>query len=281
MLSYRHAFHAGNFADVLKHWVLMLLLDYLNQKEKPYWYIDTHAGAGCYQLDSAFANKNAEFQNGITQLWDRTDFPESLQPYIQLIKQLNPSGALKLYPGSPYIAQRSLRSQDKMRLFELHPSDFELLTANFADDRNKPLINKMDGFSGLKALLPPPPRRALVLIDPPYENKADYQLVVSSLADGLKRFSSGMYVVWYPLLQRPEVANMLNKLKSLPAKSWLDVSLTVQKPNPDGFGMYGTGMFVLNPPWTLHKTLEQTMPELTKLLGQDKHAHFKLAQQEH
>ncbi len=279
MLSYRHAFHAGNHADVLKHFIEMQLLRYLAQKEKPYWYIDTHAGAGCYALDSGYATKNAEFESGIARLWQRDDMPESLADYVALVKGINPDGQMKLYPGSPLLASELLREQDKMRLFELHSSDSEILQQNFAGQGSRVLMQTADGFGALKALLPPPPRRALVLIDPPYEDKQDYQRVVTALREGLKRFTSGVYAVWYPQLQRSESRQLPEQLKQLPVKSWLHVALAVQGQSDDGFGMHGSGMFILNPPWNLHATLQQVMPYLVNVLGQDDQASFTLEYQ--
>jgi 23S rRNA (adenine2030-N6)-methyltransferase len=278
MLSYRHAFHAGNHADILKHFVLHQLLQYLNQKDKPYWIIDTHAGAGVYALDQGYAAKNAEYESGIARLWSSDDLPPPLADYLALVRELNADGGMKLYPGSPWIADQALRANDKLRLFELHPTDFKLLQENFQNAGRRVKIEQADGFAGLKALLPPPPRRALVLIDPPYEEKQDYQRVPNALEDALKRFETGTYTVWYPILQRPELRTFIDKLKRLPAKSWLHVSLTVNTPSPDGFGMTGSGMFVLNPPWTLHSTLQSVMPWLTKTLAQDSGAGYVLEQ---
>ena len=279
MLSYRHAFHAGNHADVLKHCIEVQLLRYLAQKEKPFWYIDTHAGAGCYELDTGYATQNAEYESGITQLWSRDDLPEPLAEYVSLVKHFNPEGQLKLYPGSPMVALELLRKQDRMRLFELHPSDHNLLQQNFEGYDMQVLIQQNDGFGALKALLPPPPRRALVLIDPPYEDKQDYQRVVSALQEGLKRFANGVYAIWYPQLQRNEARQLPVQLKQLPVKSWLHVALSVQGLNEDGFGMHGSGMFILNPPWLLHGVLEKVMPYLLEHLGQDKQATFTLEHQ--
>ncbi|MDD2685167.1 MAG: 23S rRNA (adenine(2030)-N(6))-methyltransferase RlmJ [Gallionella sp.] len=279
MLSYRHAFHAGNHADVLKHFVELQLLHHLAQKEKPFWYIDTHAGAGCYELDSAYAAKNAEFESGIARLWDAADLPVALAEYVALIRQINPDGALRLYPGSPLVALQMLRGQDRMRLFELHPTDNEILQQNFSGEGARVLMQQTDGFGALKALLPPPPRRALVLIDPPYEEKQDYQHVPQALQEGLRRFANGTYAVWYPQLQRAEVAQMVQAMKQLPVKSWLHVALTVQQPSADGFGMHGSGMFVLNPSWTLHGVLQMVMPVLVERLGQDVTANYLLEQQ--
>lgn len=267
MLSYRHAFHAGNHADVLKHAVLAFMLEYYNQKDKPYWYIDTHAGAGAYQLDSGFAAKNAEYASGIARLMPRDDLPALLQPYVELVRGMNGDGVLKTYPGSPLVAHRLLRAEDKLRLFELHPADLQLLHQTFAGSGRRVQIQQADGFAGLKALLPPPTRRALVLIDPPYEVKDDYRHVITALKDALQRFATGTFAVWYPQLQRAEVPVMLEKLKKLPAKEWLHVALDVNQPSSDGFGMHGSGLFIINPPWTLHAALESTMPWLIEALG--------------
>ena len=280
MLSYRHAFHAGNHADVLKHFVEVQLLRYLAQKDKPFWYIDTHAGAGCYALDSGYAAQNAEYESGIARLWLRDDLPAPLAEYVELVKRLNPDGQLKLYPGSPLIALELLREQDRMRLFELHPSDSEILRENFAErivgHKAQALIQVADGFGALKALLPPPPRRALVLIDPPYEDKQDYRRVIAALREGLKRFANGIYAVWYPRLQRAEAKQLPGQLKEIPAENWLHVALNVRACDPDGFGMHGSGMFIVNPPWVLHGILQETMPYLIRHLGCGEQAAFIL-----
>lgn len=276
MLSYRHAFHAGNHADVLKHLIEVQLLRYLALKDKPFWYIDTHAGAGCYALDSGYAAQNAEYESGIARLWECDDLPEDLADYVAQVKRCNPDGRLKLYPGSPLIARQLLRSQDRMRLFELHPTDSGILQQNFAGQGPQVLVEVGDGFAALKALLPPPPRRALVLIDPPYEDKQDYQRVVSALRDALKRFAGGVYAVWYPQLQRTESRQLPERLKNLPSKSWLHVALSVRTPGEDGYGMHGSGMFILNPPWLLHGVLQQLMPCLVELLGRDGGAGYAL-----
>ncbi|MES2830712.1 MAG: 23S rRNA (adenine(2030)-N(6))-methyltransferase RlmJ [Pseudomonadota bacterium] len=288
MFSYRHAFHAGNHADVLKHVVLMQLLSYLCQKEAPCMYIDTHAGAGTYALDSAFATKNAEFDTGIGKLWDRKDLPGPLADYVALIKSMNPSGKMRHYPGSPYIADQTMREQDRLRLFELHPNESRILQDNFrkvdahaaaqgerATVRGtRVMIKKADGFLGLKALLPPPSRRALVLLDPSYEDKGDYKRVKDALQDALVRFATGTYAVWYPMLQRMESRQLPDKLKRLTANGWVDVTLTIAAPAPDGFGLHSSGMFILNPPYTLEPMLRAIMPFLADALGRDTGAGF-------
>ena len=276
MLSYRHAFHAGNHADVLKHFIEVQLLGYLAHKDKPFWFIDTHAGAGCYELDKGYALQNAEYESGIACLWEREDLPARLADYVSLVKRINPDGKLKLYPGSPLIALELLRKQDRMRLFELHPTDSEILQQNISGHGAQVLIQREDGFDALKSLLPPPPRRALVLVDPPYEDKQDYRRVVTALHEGLRRFANGIYAVWYPQLQRNDAKRLPEQLMQLPVKSWLNVTLSVQSPSQDGFGMHGSGMFIFNPPWLLHGILQEIMPYLVKVLGQKGEGSFQL-----
>lgn len=275
MLSYRHSFHAGNHADLIKHFVLVQLLRYFNQKDKPYWYIDTHAGAGCYQLDSVHAKKNAEFETGITRLWSRDNLPPEIADYVEQVRALNGNGKLRLYPGSPLIALQLMRPDDRLRLFELHSTDVRLLYDNFKEAGRRATITHGDGFAEIKSVLPPPPRRGLMLIDPSYEDKRDYLRVVATMKEALSRFASGTYMVWYPLLQRGDTRQLPEKLKKL-APEWLNVALTVHAPQTDGFGMHGSGLFIANPPWTLAKILQGTMPLLTEALAQDDCAAFKL-----
>ena len=248
MLSYRHAFHAGNHADVLKHLLLIQLTRYLGQKDKPFWYIDTHAGAGAYALNEGYALKLSEHQGGIGRLWSRKDLPAFVADYVDLVRRFNPDGRLKNYPGSPFFALWTMREQDRLRLFELHSKDARLLQENFEQAGRQVVVESTDGFAGLKALLPPPPRRAVVLIDPSYEEKADYDRVFHALKDALTRFPGGTYALWYPQLTRLESHDLPQRLKRLPAKGWLHVALRVREPSKDGFGMHGSGMFVLNPP---------------------------------
>jgi 23S rRNA (adenine2030-N6)-methyltransferase len=281
MLSYRHAFHAGNHADVLKHFVLIQLSRHLGQKDKPFWIIDTHAGAGLYALDTGYATQLKEYESGIGKLWTRHDLPAALADYVDLVRACNPKAThardtLRFYPGSPWLALQTLRPQDRLRLFELHSSDSKILQDNFKDQGRCVSVTTANGFDALKALLPPPPRRALVLIDPPYETRDDYTHVIAALKEGLTRFATGTYAVWYPQLARPEARQLPEKLKRLPVKSWLHVALTVHTPSSDGIGMHGSGMFIINPPWTLHNTLAEIMPYLVRSLGQDGGAGFTL-----
>ena len=276
MLSYRHAFHAGSHADVLKHAVLVHLLAYLIQKDKPLWYVDTHAGAAGYALGEAWAQKNAEFDTGIGRLWARKDVPASLAPYLHEVRALNPESTLQFYPGSAQIAMQMLREQDRLRLFELHSTESRELRAHFAKDAPRVLVQAGDGFDGLKSVLPPPSRRGLALIDPSYEDKRDYARARATLEDALQRFATGVYVLWYPVVQRRESQQFPESLKRLQRKNWLHVSLTVKAPAADGFGLHGSGLFILNPPWDLPAMLAEAMPYLVKTLGQDPTACYTL-----
>jgi 23S rRNA (adenine2030-N6)-methyltransferase len=264
MLSYRHAFHAGNHADVLKHLVQTLVLQYLVQKEdKPLCYIDTHAGAGGYALKEAFASKNREFDSGITRLWQCSDLPPAMAGYVTLVRAFNPTNELTRYPGSPAIAASILRAGQRLQLFELHPDDAGRLQRWAASDR-RIKVQQEDGFAALKSMLPPTERRALVMIDPPYELKSDYKSAIGALQLGCKKFATGVYALWYPLLEREEVSVLVKKLEAMPVKSLL-VELPVQAASSEG--MYGSGMFVINPPWVLQQQLQGCLPYLRDLLA--------------
>lgn len=273
MLSYRHSYHAGNHADVLKHIVLVDLLHYLTAKDKPLWYIDTHAGAGQYRVDSAGSNN--ESSDGIERLWKANDLPDAVQRYVDRVRLCNPDGKLAHYPGSPRLAHDSVREGDRLWLSELHPADHTLLAEHFRRDANV-RVQKADGFAVMRALLPPEPRRALVMIDPSYEVKSDYSRLVDSLVDARRRFATGVYAIWYPLLVRREAEKLGQQLIKAAGPRWLDVSMTVRKPSGERAGLYGSGVFVINPPHTLPATLADLMPKLTALLAQDTSANFNL-----
>ncbi len=289
MFSYRHGFHAGNHADVLKHMVLVQLLAYLNQKDAAYMVIDTHAGAGVYQLDSEYASKSGEFENGIARLWERDDAPGIVSDYLEVIRAMNPSGRLRHYPGSPFIAERVMREQDRLRLFELHSSDIRLLEDNVrkleahqaangirhSARGKRVMIQRADGFAGLKALLPPPSRRGLVLIDPPYEDKDDYRKVKAAIEDAQRRFATGTYAIWYPVLGRLESQQLPERLKRIAVADWLHVTLSIGAP-AEGRGLHSSGMFIINPPWTLEASLQQAMPWLADALGRDGAGRFQI-----
>ena len=276
MLSYRHGFHAGNHADVLKHIALVMLLRSLTRKEKPVVVVDTHAGAGRYSLEQGFAVRNAEFRNGIGVLWQRTDLPEPVADYVNQVRAANADGVLRNYPGSPEIALGLLRSQDRLRLFELHSTEGRNLADQFAKAGRRVTVTAGDGFAGMKAVLPPPSRRGLVLIDPSYELASDYRAVVAALRDGMQRFATGTYAVWYPLLQRRESIQLPENLRRAAGADWLDVALQVNAPSPDGLGLHGSGLFIVNPPWKLAEQMRGIMPWLTRALAQDAGATFRL-----
>ena len=284
MLSYRHAFHAGNHADVLKHFVLYAVLDYFNRKDKPYWYIDTHSGAALYDLGSREAQKVGEYRKGIGLLRrafsgsgtpaESADGLPSLAAFVHHLDSITPPDAQPpLYPGSPKLADSLLRRGDKLRLFELHPADFALLQQQL---HGRHIIARCaDGYDGLIALLPPPTRRAVVLIDPPYEQKQDYDRAVHTLKEALKRFANGCYLLWYPCLQRPESIRLPEKLAKA-APNRLRAELHISRPAADGYGMSGSGLFVVNPPYILRDTLAAALPELVRILAQDDGARFVL-----
>ncbi len=210
--------------------VLVHLLGYLTQKDKPLWFIDTHAGAAAYALDEGYAVKNAEYESGIARLWARADLPPAVADYMEQVRAFNPGGALRRYPGSPQLAMQLLRKQDRLRLFELHSTESRLLQQYCRDDAPRAIVQAGDGFDGLQAVLPPPSRRALVLIDPSYEDKGDYRRVLAALRDAQKRFRAGVSAVWYPQVQRRESGALPGVLKRLQAKDWLHVSLRVKAP---------------------------------------------------
>ncbi len=276
MFSYRHGFHAGNHADVLKHIVLVQLLQHLALKDKPFAVIDTHAGAGGYALDAGYAAKSREFDTGIARLWSVDSLPVAVADYVEQVRKFNPDGKLRRYPGSPQIALQLMRSSDRLHAFELHSTEIRLLHDHFQDAGRRVAVHGEDGFAGLKALLPPPSRRGLVLIDPPYEDKTDYRKVTAAVTDALQRFATGIVAVWYPLVQRPESLKLAAQLQRLASADWLDVSLTVAAPADDGLGLHGSGVFVFNPPWKLEAALREAKPFLLKALGQDSTAAFHL-----
>lgn len=324
MFSYRHAFHAGNHADVLKHTTLIALMKYLTQKDTALTVIDTHAGAGLYRLDGDYTETSGEALEGVFKLLSEQNKPPAqaeraqsaiktiattktkaktplvwapaLQDYLDLLRELNPHFAqtgmatdLKIYPGSPFIEQKFLSGRDKLKLFELHPTDFKSLSGNIDQlgVGRQVAVAREDGFEALKTFLPPPARRAMVLCDPSYEMKSDYGRVSACMADAVKRFATGTYVVWYPIIPRPEAHDLPRKLKTLAVKagrSWLNATLTVKssKLTTDTAGevirpgLPASGMFVINPPHTLKAELQAALPQMVALLGQDRNAGFTL-----
>lgn len=265
MLSYRHAFHAGNFADVLKHVVLARVIACLLRKDAPLLYLDTHAGAGAYDLRSEPAQRTGEYREGIGRLWTRTGLSGPLREYVALVRAFNADGELFSYPGSPRIAQQLLRRQDRLELCELHPSDYSALRNLVRGDR-RAHCHAEDGFKLALAKLPPIERRGLVFIDPSYEMKEDYARVVEMLRKLYRRFATGVFTLWYPLVDRRLTDSLTTGIASSGLRDVLRLELTLEtdvtKP-----GMRGCGLFVVNPPWTLAAEMRPVLEELGQYLA--------------
>jgi len=284
MFSYRHAFHAGSHADILKHLTLIHLVEYLQEKPVALTMVDTHAGAGIYSLEDGFAAVSKEAEGGIYRLLKFKEagnpIPESVQTYLDCIETENVGGEFKTYPGSPFILARLLRPQDRLKLFELHPKEIDILRHNIGELKQSKQIDiyAEDSFSRLKGLLPPPSRRGLVLIDPSYEDKQDYRYLELAIEEALQRFATGCYAVWYPILSRRESIALPDRMKKICAahqRSWLHTELRVENA-PGERRLQASGMFIINPPWTLEKHLADALPTLTKALGIDSGAQFLL-----
>lgn len=280
MLSYLHSFHAGNFADVLKHTVLVHTLQYLTQKPKPVFYLDTHSGPGGFELDASEAQKNREFENGIGRLWQETDLPDIVADYVENVRQFeqacsNTSTTLRHYPGSPWFASHLLREHDRLSLCELHPREQQTLQANFKQDRRIKVFNQ-DGFQTAIGAMPPKERRGLVLIDPPYEVKTDYDRVVEVLKACHQRFATGTYAIWYPVVQRQQIEKMLNAIQNSGIRNIQVFELGLEA-DTDQRGMTSSGMILVNPPWTLMEQMQSALPYLAKKLG-GKQAVYRIEQ---
>ncbi len=276
MLSYRHGYHAGNFADVLKHFVEVEILNYLRKKEKPFDYIDTHAGAGRYRLTTGFATKNQEYLNGIGQLWEEGEqqFP-ALYDYLNLVRKINKE-KLVFYPGSAEIAAHLLRDQDNSWLFELHSEDYVLLEQQYKSVRRIKLRNE-DGFNALAGLLPTQSRRALVLIDPPYELKEDYQRIIESVKKAYQKMPQAIFAIWYPVVDRRRILEIQRKFKHSGIRNIVRYELGLQADTQE-YGMTSAGMIVINPPWTLTKTVSSILPALATQLSTDGEPHYHVDQ---
>ncbi len=267
MFSYRHAFHAGNYADVLKHTLLIQVLSYLVEKPKPIVYFDTHAGAGRYDLSSAQAKKTSEYLQGVQTLWDcKGELPSALQDYVQCLKQWNTT-SLRIYPGSPSIAKQILRSTDRMVLCEMHSTDFVHLHKLFKDHNNVETCPE-DGYQKVIASLPPLERRGCILMDPSYEVKDEYQWVVAGLSKMLRRFATGTYILWYPLAHEQLTRRMIKAVVGTGVRRihQFEIGMSKEHQLP---GMTGAGLLVINPPWQLAAKMQDAMPVLTQFLGGD------------
>jgi 23S rRNA (adenine2030-N6)-methyltransferase len=283
MFSYRHAFHAGSHADILKHLILIHLVEYLQEKPGALTIVDTHAGAGIYSLVDGFATISKEANEGIFRLAkfaQTNSLSPGLTNYLQCIQAENSVDEITIYPGSPCLLAGLLRPQDRLKLFELHPKEIDILRHNMSELKQAKQIDiyAEDSFARLKGLMPPPSRRGLVLIDPSYEDKQDYRYLETALEEALQRFATGCYAIWYPSLSRRESAALPDRMKKIAAshkRSWLHAELRVENA-PKERRLQASGMFIINPPWTLEKQLAESLPILVKALGQDSGAGFVL-----
>ncbi|MBO1924086.1 23S rRNA (adenine(2030)-N(6))-methyltransferase RlmJ [Thiomicrorhabdus sp. 6S3-12] len=267
MLSYLHSFHAGNFADVLKHLVSTQILQYLTQKPKPLYYLDTHSSSGAFQLEHREAQKNQEYLNGIAKLWSMSTPPAALESYLKLVKEFNGGAELKRYPGSPWFAQALLRETDRAHLFELHPREYKLCKNNFADDRRFKVFNS-DGFHACLSQLPPKEKRGFILMDPPYEVKQDYDTAVDALTKAHKKFATGTYALWYPVVERKRIDRIEKRFRDSGIRNIQLFELGIADDRE--IGMTASGMIVINPPWILKSELDTVLPLLAKTLGGNK-----------
>lgn len=276
-MNYRHAFHAGNFADVLKHVVLTLVLEHMKLKPAPFRVVDTHAGIGLYDLAGPEAEKTGEWREGIGRLLAQ-DAPAALRPllapYLDAVRAVNRGGCLLLYPGSPRLARSLLRRCDRLVLNELHPEDFDRLREGFVGDPQTKVL-RLDAWTALKALLPPKERRGVVLIDPPFEEPGEFERIASGLREARRRFATGIYLAWFPIKELRAAAAFYRRLEALVSAPLLRIELFVREPrNPEVLN--GCGLVVLNPPFTLAERLEQLLPYLVQLLGQGSGAGHRL-----
>ncbi|MCM2442125.1 23S rRNA (adenine(2030)-N(6))-methyltransferase RlmJ [Agrobacterium vitis] len=272
-MNYRHIYHAGNFADVLKHAVLARLVIYLQQKDKAFRVLDTHAGIGLYDLSSDESQKTGEWLGGIGKLLDAELTPAAaqvLQPYLDVVRALNPDGGLTRYPGSPKLARDLFRPQDRLSAMELHPDDCRTLSRLFEGDYQA-RITELDGWLALGAHLPPKEKRGIVLVDPPFELDGEYERLVDGLARAYRRFSAGVYCLWYPIKKGAPIAAFHEALKETGIPKMLCTELSV-KSDRDLTGLSGSGLIVVNPPFTLKDELHALLPELKRVLAQDRYA---------
>jgi len=276
-MNYRHAYHAGNFADVLKHAVLVRIVEYLKKKEKAFRIIDTHAGIGRYDLSSPEARKTGEWQSGVGRLLN-APLPASaailLGDYLAVVREMNTDGALDVYPGSPLIARKLLRRQDRLSAIEKHPQDVERLRELFSADYQVKVM-ELDGWLALGAHVPPKEKRGLILVDPPFEEEGEFDRLAMSLAKAYRRWPGGVYALWYPVKDRPAVEKFRNVLKQSSIARILDIVLMIRRPASEE-RLDGSGMIIVNPPYTLEAELAVILPALADILGEHKAGNWSL-----
>ncbi|UXN60587.1 23S rRNA (adenine(2030)-N(6))-methyltransferase RlmJ [Phyllobacterium zundukense] len=276
-MNYRHAYHAGNFADVVKHLILTRIVLYLQRKEQAFRVIDTHAGIGRYDLGGVEAGKTGEWQNGVGRLLDAkidAKVAELIQPYLDIVRAENAGGEMRHYPGSPLIVRHLLRRQDRLSALELHPEDAELLAEIFEGDIQV-RVTKLDGWLALGAHVPPKEKRGLVLVDPPFEVAGEFDRLVDGLVRAHKRFSGGTFALWYPVKDRQEVRRFVAALHDTGIPKILRTELMIRAPSPEP-RLDGTGMIIVNPPYTLDDELRILLPALSKILSEEQNAGFTL-----
>lgn len=260
MLSYQHGYHAGNFADVVKHLALTRLLAYLTLKDKPLLYLETHSGRGLYDFLDKQALKVGEFKQGIEHIWARSSqLPAVFDPYLQAIKAINPKGGLRYYPGSPALAVNMLRPEDRIYLCELHPTEFEAL-ARMPQGQKRVHFSHSDGIASLKALLPPKEKRALIFMDPAYEIKDEYKEIPMAIKEAYKKFSTGVYCLWYPVVNRYLTDKLVRGMEDIGAQNSLQLEFLLD-PKAQA-GMYGCGLYLINPPFTFADEMGQVLEAL-------------------
>lgn len=270
-MNYRHRYHAGNFGDVFKHAILALLLEHLTAKDKPICYLDTHAGAGRYDLATIAAGKTGEWRGGALKVMALSDPPAALTPYLSVLRRMNPAGGvIRWYPGSPWLARELLREQDRLLLVELHPEDARVLTAIFADDR-RARVHPIDGYVALKSFLPPSPRRGLVLIDPPFETTDEFARIVRGLAAAHRRWATGVFAIWYPIKHRAPIETFHRDLVGLGIPNVIAAELWLRPPQDAG-QLNGCGMVIVNPPWRFDVILGELLPALRATLSSERGA---------
>jgi 23S rRNA (adenine2030-N6)-methyltransferase len=271
-MNYRHAFHAGNHADVLKHITLLALIDALTRKDSPFFVLDTHAGRGRYLLSTVESRKTAEADAGILKLMGEPKTPEVVERYLRAVQAVNPVGAMVAYPGSPLLVAQALREQDRLAACELQEEEAQALKELFAHDA-KVAVHARDGYAAIKALLPPRIgetkfARGLVLIDQPYEvQDAEYPQIIATLREAMTRWPNAIYAVWYPIKMRRSLMHFFRKAEALPARSALLAELQI-RPDDSPLRLNGSGMLILNPPWQFDQTLAPALPVLKKVLGE-------------
>ena len=269
-MNYRHAFHAGNFADVVKHLILVRIIEYLKRKDAAFRVLDTHAGIGLYDLEGDEAGRTGEWVDGIGRVMAATlpgPAAELAAPYLDAVRAQNPDGGLRFYPGSPFVVRHLLREQDRLFALELHPDDAETLRDNFAGDIQVRATH-LDGWAAMGTHLPPKEKRGLVLIDPPFEQKGDFDRMVAGLVKAHQRWPGGIYAFWYPVKDPHEIAEFVDALERTGIPKILRIELNV-KPFATPLRLHGTGMIVVNPPYTLEDEMKVLLPELAGLLAED------------